>query len=174
VWTELAWSADTKKWNRISPGTPLIPCSEKKLDYDYGCVYPCAYPVFLKDGIRLYYGGSDYLHNGWRTGFLCLATLRPDGFAGYEQESKDSPAIITTTAIPYSDKDIRISADVAKFGSIKAAVVDKNGKVILEAQTISETVTDGPLKLQKKITTDKIRLRFELKNAKLYSFSFGG
>ncbi|MDP6544011.1 MAG: hypothetical protein QGH60_08480 [Phycisphaerae bacterium] len=174
VWTELAWSADTKKWNRVSPGTPLIPCSEKKLDYDYGCVYPCAYPVFLKGEIRLYYGGSDYLHNGWRTGFLCLAVLRPDGFAGYEQEDKDKPAIITTTAIPYSGQTIRISADVAKSGSIEVSVIDKNGKVISTAQSVSKTVTDYPLKLSKKITTDKIRLRFELKNAKLYSFNFGG
>ena len=173
VWTELAWSADTKKWNRVSPGTPLIPCSEKKLDYDYGCVYPCAYPVFLKDEIRLYYGGSDYLHNGWRTGSLCLAVLRPDGFAGYEQESKDKPAIITTTAIPYSGKGLRISADAAKSGSIKTSIVDKDGKVISEAQTISQTVTDGSLKLSKKIPAGDIRLRFELKNAKLYSFSFG-
>ena len=174
VWTELAWSADTKKWNRISPGTPLIPCSEKKLEYDYGCVYPCAYPVFLKDDIRLYYGGSDYLHNGWRTGSLCLATLRPDGFAGYEQESKDKPAVITTTAISHSGQALRISADVAKSGSIKVSLVDTGGKVISTAQSVSETVTDGPLKLQKKIPAGEIRLRFELKGAKLYSFSFGG
>ena len=52
-----------------------------------------ATPVFLKNEIRLYYGGSDWLHTSWRNGFLCLATLRPDGFAGYEQDSKDRPAI---------------------------------------------------------------------------------
>lgn len=173
TWTELAWSPDTKKWHRISPGTPLIPCSDKPLDYDYGCVYPCAYPVFLKDEIRLYYGGSDYLHFSWRTGSLCLATLRPDGFAGYQQESKNSPAIVTTTAVPYSGQAIRISADVEKSGSIKACVIDKNGKVIAAAQTISETVTDGALKLPKKIPAGKIRLRFELEGAKIYSFSLG-
>ena len=46
VWTELTWSPDTKKWYRIDPGNPIIPCSEKELVYDYGCVYACAYPVF--------------------------------------------------------------------------------------------------------------------------------
>ncbi|MDP6043994.1 MAG: hypothetical protein QGG25_00180 [Phycisphaerae bacterium] len=173
TWTELAWSIDTKKWNRISPGTPLIPCSEKKLDYDYGCVYPCAYPVFLKDHIRLYYGGSDYLHGGWRTGSLCLATLRPDGFAGYQPEDKTKPAIVTTTAVPYSGKPIRISADLAESGSIKASVIDADGKVVSQAQTITKTVTDCSLKLSKKPAAGKIRLRFELNNAKLYSFSFG-
>ena len=39
VWTELAWSKDTIAWERIEEGTPLIECSDKKLDYDYGCVY---------------------------------------------------------------------------------------------------------------------------------------
>ena len=39
VWTELAWSPDTTNWTRIDVGNPLIPNSEIKLDYDYGCVY---------------------------------------------------------------------------------------------------------------------------------------
>ena len=173
VWTELAWSPDTKAWRRISPGTPLIPCADKKLAYDYGCVYACAYPVFLDDEIRLYYGGSDYLHTGWRVGGLCLATLRPDGFAGYEQESKDTPAVITTTAIPYAGQPLHITADVAKPGSIEVTVLDQDGKVLSEAQTISATVTDGRLKLRKKVAADRIRLRFELTNARLYSFTLG-
>ena len=171
VWTELAWSPDTKAWHRISPGTPLIPCSDKKLDYDYGCVYACAYPVFLKDKVRLYYGGSDYLHTGWRNGSLCLATLRPDGFAGYEQETKDKPAVIITAAIAYPGNDIHISADVAKGGWVEVSVLDKDGSVISKAQTVSKTMTDERLKLGKKIAADEIRLRFELTNAKLYSFT---
>jgi hypothetical protein len=109
VWTELAWSPDSKRWHRIAPGKALIPCSEKVLDYDYGCVYACAYPVFLDSEIRLYYGGSDYYHYGWRNGSLCLATLRPDGFAGYEQESKEKAALVTTTVIPYTGQKIMIT-----------------------------------------------------------------
>ncbi len=174
VWTELAWSADTKTWNRIDPGTPLIPCSQKKLDYDYGCVYPCAYPVFLDNEIRLYYGGSDYLHNGWRTGSLCLATLRPDGFAGYEPQRKDAPAVVTTTAVSYAGQPLRISADVANGGTVTVSILDKAGKVIATAAPVTKTVTDAPVTLPKKITTEAIRLRFEITNAKLYSFNFGG
>jgi hypothetical protein len=173
VWTELAWSPDTKVWSRLSPGAPLIPCSDQKLAYDYGCVYACAYPVFLRDEIRLYYSGSDYVHTGWRVGSLCLATIRPDGFAGYEQETKDRAAVITTTAIPYSGQDIHISADVEEQGSIEVSVVDKGGKLISEAQALSATVTGGRLKLRQRITADEIRLRFELNHAKLYSFRLG-
>jgi hypothetical protein len=171
VWTELAWSPDTRAWHRVSPGTPLIPCSDRELDYDYGCVYACAYPVILKDSIRLYYGGSDYLHNGWRNGCLCLATLRPDGFAGYEQESKGAHAGITTAPVPYSGPGLNISADVTEGGSIEVGILDRDGNVLSKAKTVSKTVNDGQLELGNRITANEIRLRFEWSNARLYSFS---
>ena len=94
--TELAWSPDTIHWHRVCPGSPLIPQGSELGDYDWGCVYGAAGPVFLEDAIRLYYGGSDGTHGGWRLGYFCLATLRPDGFAGYEPESTDAPAVIAT------------------------------------------------------------------------------
>jgi len=171
VWAELAWSPDTVQWHRICPDTPLIANSEKEMAYDWGCVYAGAYPIFLKDEIRIYYGGSDWHHGNWRNAFLCMVTLRPDGFAGYEQESKDKPAVITTTAIPYSGQTLRITADVAEGGSIRATAVDKEGKSIASAEPISKTVTDGRLKWQKELAAGNTRLRFELIKAKLYSFS---
>jgi len=174
VHTELAWSPDTKVWNRISPNTPLIPCSTNELDYDFGCVYACATPVFLEDEIRLYYGGSDWLHTSWRNGYLCLATLRPDGFAGYSQHMDNKPAIITTTAIAYNQQVIKVTADIKQDGSLKVSVLNKNGEQITDAKPILNSVTDELLSLEKKVKTDMIRLKFEFYNAKLYSFSFGG
>ncbi len=172
VWTELAWSPDTKTWERLSPGTPFISVSEKEMDYDWGCVYAAACPVFLEDEIRLYYGGSDGLHFGWRNGFLCLATLRPDGFAGYKQETNDRPALITTVPIDYAGQTIQITADVEKGGAIEVIVLDGEGKQISLAE-VNSTVTDSPLQLNMNIKEDKIQLKFELNKAKLYSFSFG-
>ena len=171
VWTELTWSADTKVWNRVNRGTPLIPCSDSKLDYDYGCVYPCAYPIFLKDEIRLYYGGSDYLHFGWRNGSLCLATLRPDGFAGYEQETIDNPAVITTAMVSYNGQPIRITADVQDGGFVKVNLLNKNGDHLATAEAVSKTITDGKLMFSEKISSDEVQLQFELSKAKLYSFN---
>ena len=103
----------------------------------------------------------------------CLpVTLRPDGFAGYDQKSKDKPAVLLTTAIPYAGQEIRITADVHKGGSIKVSVVDDKGQQVSEAGAISKTVTDAPLQWSTKIGSGTIRLRFEIVNAKLYSFSF--
>lgn len=170
--SKLAWSPDSIQWHRIDPNADLIPNSETVLDYDYGCIYACATPIFLENEIRLYYGGSDYKHGGWRTGNLSLATLRPDGFAGYEQESKDKPAVITTNAIPYAGQEIRITADVERGGSVKVSLVDDQGKVVASAETVSKTATDVRLKWSEKISPDEIRLKFEMNKAKLYSFSY--
>ena len=86
AWTELAFSEDTVSWERIDSGRAFIGCGESELSYDYGCVYACARPVFLNNEVRFYYGGSDWLHFGWRKGCLALVTMRPDGFAGYRQK----------------------------------------------------------------------------------------
>ncbi|MFC1620440.1 hypothetical protein ACFL45_10910 [Candidatus Neomarinimicrobiota bacterium] len=172
VWTELAWSPDTKDWQRISEGQPLIGCSDGPLAYDYGCVYACATPVFLKDEIRLYYGGSDWLHFGWRLGSFALATLRPDGFAGFEQESAEQKAVILTESIPYDQHPIRITADVYKGGSVRVLALDANGSTIAKSRKIKKSMTDYQLEFRKKISSESIQLQFEFSKAKIYSFGF--
>jgi hypothetical protein len=155
--TELTWSPDTVTWHRIDAGIPLIANSPGKGEYDWGTAYAAAYPVFLKDEIRLYYGGCDGKHFGWRNGYFCLATLRPDGFAGYEQISKDASAFVTTKPLLATGND--------------------SGEGLAEAKPVRQTVTDARIQWPSEFTTETvggkmIRLRFELKNAKLYSFNF--
>jgi hypothetical protein len=177
VWTELTWSPDTVQWNRVCPGTPLIANSEKEMACDWGCVYAGVYPIFLEDQIRIYYGGSDGLHTSWRNGFLCLATLRPDGFAGYEPVARDKPAWITTAPLACGGAGLRISADVAENGSIQVTVLDNQNKPIAASEPIAQTVTDAEVRWQAgfALATLKgrmMRLRVELTNSKLYSFVF--
>lgn len=97
---ELAWSADTVAWHRIQPGTPLIPTATRRDAYDWGCVYPAAVPVVRENEIRLYYGASNGPHTNWRDGFLALATLRPDGFAGWTPQNETKPAVVLTRPLP--------------------------------------------------------------------------
>ena len=63
------YSMPVFKHNGVYLGLPLIPNSDFVADYDWGCAYSAAYPIFLEDEIRLYYGGSNWLHFGWRDGF---------------------------------------------------------------------------------------------------------
>lgn len=168
VWTELAWSPDTIYWRRIDEGNPLIGCSETELEYDYGCVYACLSPVFLRDEVRLYYGGSDWLHFDWRTGCLALATLRPDGFAGFKQIDTNKPGKLTTMPVDYTGQQIRVTLDVAALGSVSVKVLDSANAVVGE-QTFFRSVTDAPLFIDESLTTE-IRLEFSVTAATVYSF----
>ena len=177
VWTELAWSADTRTWQRVLPGTALIPTSQKEGDYDWGCVFAAANPVFRKDEIRLYYLGSDYTHAGLRNGYLCLATLRPDGFAGYTPTDSTRPATITTTVIGNRKGQLRLSADVGQSGYLTVRVLDEHNKVLGEGEQLEGKCSDKEIVWRKGFSFDQLgekpaRLQFEFRDAKVFSFSF--
>ena len=177
VWTELTWSPDTIKWNRVLPGTPLIGNDGKEGDYDWGCVYAAACPVFLEDEIRLYYGGSDGHHNIWRNGFFCLATLRPDGFAGYKQIDSNKPAKIKTIPISHGEGTLRLCADVGKKGYVKVRVFDKGNKLLAESEPLKGNLIDKKITWQDGFSFDRLKnkpaqIQFEFQDATIYSFCF--
>lgn len=189
VHTELAWSPDTVTWHRTSPGTPLIANTEEEGACDWGCVYAST-PVFLSDRIRLYYMGDASTHHGWRDSGLCLACLRPDGFAGYEPVSDDAPAVIVTTPVTCAGRALRITADLRHGGSVRVMLIDERDKVLAgsrpvtgresegesaSARVADVEVTDGDVLWeggQQATAAKEVRLKFELDRAKLYSFRF--
>lgn len=170
VWTELTFSADSVSWQRIDAGNALIGCSDIELDYDYGCVYACAGPVVLDDEIRLYYGGSDYLHFGWRNGCLALATLRPDGFAGYQQTDANEIGTLTTVALAYAGEALKVTADVDAGGMLLVEVLDASTHAVLANQQLGETATDALALQAGAVNANAIQLRFSARAAKVYSF----
>ena len=177
-WCELAWSPDSKVWHRIQPGMPLIPNGPVMGDYDWGCIF-AAIPLIGKDKIRIYYGANDGRFMGWRNGYLALAWLRADGFAGYEQIAGGSnkTGSITTKPVSVVSGLLHISADVAPSGYVKVTIFDTENKKLAEAKLITKTVTDRQLKWKdsyslKKLKGEEIKLKFELRESKLFSFSF--
>ena len=181
---ELVWSPDSITWHRIAEGTPLIdhpPSKEKKygsMPYDWGAMFPSK-PVFQdSEKIKIYYGASDWYFFDWRKSGLALATLRRDGWAGYEPIDEGNSATITTVTLVCSGATLRLSADISKVGSVQATVLDGNNNLLATAEPITRTVTDAGIEWPEwfslqKFKGKKIRLRFEVKSAKLYSFSFG-
>ena len=176
VWTELTWSPDTRTWHRVLSGTPLIDNDGEYGDYDWGCVYAAANPVFGDDEIRLYYGGSDGLHTSWRNGFLCMATLRPDGFAGYKASNGSQSASVTTAPAFNGTASLLVSADIAQGGSLVIRALDDSEHVIAESEVMTSSVSDGEVKWQAaseltKLATNWTRLQFLFRNATVYSFT---
>ena len=175
VWTELAWSPDTRTWHRVLPGTPFIPNGDDEGDCDWGCVYPAACPVFLDDRIRLYYGASDGLHTGWRNGYFCLATLRRDGFAGYKPSKRRERATLTTTPLYDGKHALRVSADVASGGEVLIRVLGEDGHALAESRPITGSVSDGQVQWLNEGAVDgpgpNRRLQFAFSDATIYSLS---
>jgi hypothetical protein len=176
VWAELAWSPDTVAWHRVTPGTPFISNDGTEGDYDWGCVYTAANPIFLKDEIRLYYGGSDGLHTSWRNGFFCLATLRPDGFAGYKASGGAERATVTTTPVFDGKARLRVSADIADGGKLVVRVLDEEKQVLAESEPLASTVSDAVVRWLDDtalgaIGEKRARLQFAFQKATVYSFS---
>jgi len=172
---ELAWSSDTVHWERVCPGTPLIPRGPDG-SYDCGCIYAAAYPIVKNGEIKLYYGGNNNVHSNWRDGFFCLAHLRADGFAGMETVRSDTAGIIVTKPIECVSKDLRVSADAAE-GSLRVAVVDADGFGLDNCEPVDVNIADGIIKWKdnrdlSRFIGKPIRLQFELKAALLYAFGF--
>jgi len=175
---ELAWSPDSITWKWIEPGKALIPNSRHIGDYDWGCIFAIP-PIFKKDEILLYYGSNDNRFFGWRDTFLSLAHLRPDGFAGYEDfpGGTDITAAITTTPVVAVTDSLCLSADVALSGYVKVVLIDEDNRKLAESELIPKSVTDASVQWKDGFSLadrvgKKIQLRFELRDAKLYSFSF--
>ena len=178
-WCELAWSPDSIEWHRIQPGKPLIPNGPVMDDYDWGCIF-AANPIIRKDDILIYYGGDRGRFMSWREGSVCLARLRPDGFAGYEQQipgGTNKTATITTKAVSVVGNSLCISADVAMSGFVKVTLFDKSNKKLAQGKLVTTTVSDAKIEWKKgfsfkKLKGKKIKLKFELRESKLFSFSF--
>ena len=177
VHCELAWSPDTIRWERIDAGTPFIANSETEGDYDWGCVYGALAPIVTDKGIRVYYAGSNGQHRYWRDGFLCLATLRHDGWAGYQPVDPAQAATVVTGPLDWQG-GLQISADAAG-GSVKVSVVGNSGQTVAESEAVAGDVTDQPVVFPssdglKALEGQPVRLKFEVDQAKLYSFVVTG
>jgi len=177
-WCELAWSPDSIKWHRIQPGKPLIPNGPVMGDYDWGCIF-ASKPIVRKDEILLYYGANDGRFMAWRNGYLALARLRPDGFAGYEQilGGSNKTGSVTTKAVSVVGDSLCVSADVAPSGYVKVMLFDKDNKKLAQGKLVTTTVSDAKIEWKdgfsfKKLKGKKIKLKFELRESKLFSFSF--
>ena len=172
VHTELAVSPDTKTWQRVCPGTPLVANTRRRGGYDWGCVYSAA-PIFGADAVRVYYVGNDGRHFDWRKGYFCLASFRPDGLAGMAPRRADEPASITTAPLRiHRPSRLTVSADIARGGHVQVGVVGDPKRSLRRCIPLRRSGSDvtmawgtGDL-----IPAGQIQLAFRLDRATLYAF----
>jgi hypothetical protein len=163
----LASSSDGKNWRRFSdiPLIPLSPCG-----WDTGMITTTNLPVFTKDKILLYYGGSNMSHGAGEPGNpydesvhrfkVGLSTLRRDGFV-YAWSTNGR---LQTKALECRKGLIQINADCTR-GRIILNVIGDGAAI--DAQEMA-----GIDSVDRRYRTPRrgpIVLDLIIENAKLYS-----
>lgn len=181
----LSYSRDGRHWLRPQDRRPFIPLGDgDSWESDYS-VSSYTAPVRVGDELYIYYTStrnperySKDPNAPWPQQQVGLAKLRRDGFASLNAGNK--PGRIVTRPLAFAGKSLLVNAEVADGGWIKAAVWSRDARPVSEysldeAVPVTKGTTRGRMAWKSKDKLeppdeDHLRIAFQLKNAKLYSF----
>ena len=181
---QLAVSRDALSWQRVGNREVFIPLGDVG-SWDRFNHSLASSPVMVDDEIRIYYGGRTWRHpvcgklyEGADTGpvwsGIGMATLKRDRFvhlaASFDGGYAETPDLV----IP--DGRLHVNTQ-SRFGTLRVIVCDGEGRPFPggESKPLSEDSLDAVVEWDTASLMDlakgrSLRFRFELKNAKLYSF----
>ena len=119
----IAWSRDGVHWER-HPERPLFLETGPPGSYDWGMVFVFQGLPVVDDRVYIYYQGDEAFHIGAdvkenRTGNLCLATLRRDGFVSLDATAE---GYMLTRPLFCPGGRLHINARTAPDGFVRVAV----------------------------------------------------
>jgi hypothetical protein len=182
---ELTCSRDGRHWTRVARGQRFLPLGkEDAWDADYLIPGRPGAPLLVDGKLRFYYWGTrraDKRDGSKKITWLMhigIATLRRDGFVSLNASGQ--PGTVTTRPLTFCGSKLFVNAEADNGGYVKAAVLTSKNEA-LENYTLSHCLpvttdaTRAPVtwKSGENIPLPEgkhVRLKFELKNAKLYSF----
>ena len=107
-----------------------------------------------------------------------IASLRRDGFISLN--AGDKTGTVTTRPLTFTGDRLFVIAEIADGGSIRAAVLSSEGQplpdyLLDDAMTIRNGAESIPVIWKQQVSIHRpanqhVRLQFQLRNAKLYSF----
>ncbi|MEN8193795.1 MAG: hypothetical protein ABFS12_13315 [Bacteroidota bacterium] len=177
LYQELAWSGDGINWYRLPQSAQRIFLDvDKKNGWDRGMVMLFEKPVLIDDEMCFYYGGQDRAHDGYGKNGIGLATTKLDRLIGVKSIPDTLGRILTRPIKINGDLYINAKVDGEIRVEIRSAVRDES----VEGYTAEECIPFNGDELNASISwEDKslkdlkgniVRLRFQLKDAELYSF----
>ena len=177
---QLASSRDGINWDRAGNRKPFIPNGPPGT-IDAGEIWTAREPVIVGNEIWFYYsaGASEHGITG-RSGPICLAKLRLDGFVSVDA-GQDAGSLITK---PFRCEGgpLEINAS-ARGGVVEVAVLDESGIqyqgysrqecALFDGDSVDHSVTWREKLSLEELKGNTVRLKFYLQNASLYSFTVG-
>ena len=171
---QLAHSRDGLKWARLNDRKPILACGGPG-EWDRFNQSLCSTPVQVGDELWIYYGGRTQRHspykgpdNGPPWSATGIATLRIDGFCSYDASFRTGE--IRTKPLHLPSADLWLNA-AARWGEVRVQAVDAKGNVLADSQPLErDAVRQKVAWLNTPRVDRKVRLRFLLSNARLYSF----
>jgi hypothetical protein len=186
---ELVTSRDGIHWKRVAgERKPILPNGPPG-SWDAGMVKVPNHPLVEGDGIKLFYYGTSETHGFARKEYetygmedrrkrgLGLATLRKDGFASLDAGAK--AGTLTTRILKNPGAALAVNYKTSG-GWLKVEVLDPDGKPVpgyrlddclpLSGDSTNQAVA---WKEHTELPRRPLRLRFEMQNASLYSFTGG-
>ena len=182
---ELSCSRDGRHWSRVARGRRFLPLGpESSWDADYLIPGRPGAPLMIDGKLRFYYWGTRRADK--RDGpegvpwvmHIGIATLRRDGFVSLN--AGQQPGTVTTRPLSFCGKKLLVNAEVADSGYVKVSVLSSSNETVEnyalgDCLPVTKDAVRAPVAW--KSSTDirlpageHIRMKFELKNAKLYSF----
>lgn len=193
--TQLAFSRDLKTWTRVEDRSFFIPAGKGPRwtgDWDCGQTHSSSQPVRVGDELWFYYGGMDHSHFSEfytysedgstlfpqaRSG-IGLAVARLDGFAAIE--AGDEPGTLTTKPLVLTGTHLVINAECGEDGHVVVEILDHAGKPLPDfSLDRADRITGDSVRALStwkanpdigKLNGRPLKLRFHLRNARLYSF----
>lgn len=181
----MGFSRDGFHWSRSEDRTAFIGATRQKGSWERGYLHSNAAICMVNDDELWFYytafegdeskAGSSY--DSASNGMYCnastgLATLRRDGFASMGTDTKGT---LTTEKVTFDGKYLFVNANAK---SVKAEILDENGKVI-DGYSINDCVsvkgdtTKAMLSFNKDLSSlsgKTVKIRFTVEEGELYSF----
>ena len=173
---QLCCSRDLRNWDRVGARETFIPWSPGASGaYDLNKNMPPSYPLVRGDELWFYYTGgkeySVYPDPDPDRFAVCLALLRRDGFVSVDAGGGEGSILTKPFAFP--EGKLRINAD-AGHGLLRVEATDLGGGPLATSAAITgdHRSLEVPWSAGAPAAAGPVRLRFTLRDARLYSYWF--
>ena len=181
---QLVVSRDGIQWDRPER-KPFLELGRNGA-FDSGSIYVSPGMIRQGDELWIYYTGYDFIHGGTdqkvdrKKGVISRAVLRLDGFVSVDAAYTGGQ--LTTVPLNFKGSRLELNVNTSSGGSVQVEILDGAGisltgftqhdcdviRVNSTAHTVTWKGSSDISSLQEKV----VKLRFHMRDTKLYAFQF--